>query len=47
MRGAAILLCLLTLTACTPPAPKQSEAAAPKPGLNVSGYATVGVVRTF
>ena len=47
MKTAAVLLGLLALAACTPPAPKQDDAPTTEPGLTVSGYATVGVVKTF
>jgi hypothetical protein len=47
VKTATVLLALLALAACTPPAPKQNDAPTPEPGLSVSGYATVGVVKTF
>ena len=47
MKTAAVLLGLLALAACTPPALKQNDTPTTEPGVSVSGYATVGVVKTF
>lgn len=46
MRALA-LLGLLALAGCTPPAPEREAPAVSSTGVTLSGYATVGVAKTF
>ena len=47
MRALA-LLTVLALAGCTPPAPERAASTVPATtGVSLSGYATVGVAKTF